>query len=541
MRTADEALSREIERGMTRQDILRRAAALGIVVGGSFGPLTRGGVRLEPDQARWHLPPGDVRRHDGLHRRPAHRREVGHRPARRDASRGSRTSTRRARSSSTSPRSSRRRRPTSTSSASRRASSSTTARRSTIDDVIYSIRRTKNPKLKLFGNAAFAAIDLNRIKKLDKRTCRLFLTQRRRDADGGVRPVLPGHRAEGLPAERGRQGAAAVHRDRAVQGQELHARPRERPREERELLALRPAVLRPGADHQLPVRRGEGQRAPLGADRGDDGRPVRAGARREGPQELRILQSPRPAPGSRSACASTSRRSTTCACGGRSVSSSTARRPCSRASPATGSSATTSTRRSIPRTRATSSRSGSTTPSRRGRCSSRRARKASRSSSSRPRGTPGWSRARRSSPQNAKAGGVNVNLKNVDGGAIYGDQYLKWPFSADYWGTRNYLLQTASAVMKTAPFNEIHWDAYPGTRSSRRCTGGRVGTVDDKKRGADHQGDAADRVQRRRAHHLGLQEPDGRLLGQGRRLQGRQGATLNLNKYGNGFRTIYFV
>ena len=37
----DEALSREVERGMTREDLLRRAAALGIVVAGaSFGPLT---------------------------------------------------------------------------------------------------------------------------------------------------------------------------------------------------------------------------------------------------------------------------------------------------------------------------------------------------------------------------------------------------------------------------------------------------------------------------------------------------------------------
>src|SRR5687768_11134294 len=41
MITADEALSREVERGMTRQDLLKRAGALGIVVtGGSFGPLT---------------------------------------------------------------------------------------------------------------------------------------------------------------------------------------------------------------------------------------------------------------------------------------------------------------------------------------------------------------------------------------------------------------------------------------------------------------------------------------------------------------------
>ena len=41
MRSADEALSREVERGMTREHLLRRAAALGIVVaGGTFGPLT---------------------------------------------------------------------------------------------------------------------------------------------------------------------------------------------------------------------------------------------------------------------------------------------------------------------------------------------------------------------------------------------------------------------------------------------------------------------------------------------------------------------
>jgi len=48
MTTADQALSREIERGMTRQDILRRAAALGIVVGGSLGPLTEAAFAESP-------------------------------------------------------------------------------------------------------------------------------------------------------------------------------------------------------------------------------------------------------------------------------------------------------------------------------------------------------------------------------------------------------------------------------------------------------------------------------------------------------------
>ena len=41
MTSLDEVLSREVERGMTREDVLRRAAALGIVVaGGTLGPLT---------------------------------------------------------------------------------------------------------------------------------------------------------------------------------------------------------------------------------------------------------------------------------------------------------------------------------------------------------------------------------------------------------------------------------------------------------------------------------------------------------------------
>src|SRR6266508_6002708 len=48
------------------------------------------------------------------------------------------------------------------------------------DDVIYSLRRLINPKLKLFGGAALASIDPQRMKKLDKRTVRLTL--KRKDA-----------------------------------------------------------------------------------------------------------------------------------------------------------------------------------------------------------------------------------------------------------------------------------------------------------------------------------------------------------------------
>src|SRR5262245_55794739 len=54
------------------------------------------------------------------------------------------------------------------------------------DDVKYSIQRLINPKLKLFGGAALSSVDPNRIKKLDKRTVRLFLKQQ----DGTILDAL---------------------------------------------------------------------------------------------------------------------------------------------------------------------------------------------------------------------------------------------------------------------------------------------------------------------------------------------------------------
>ena len=142
--------------------------------------------------------------------------------------------------------------------------------------------------------------------------------------------------------------------------------------------------------------------------------------------------------------------------------------------------------------------------------------------------------------QNAKAGGVNVTVKNVDGGTIYGDQYLKWPFSADYWGTRNYLLQAATGVLKTAPFNETHWEAYPGYARFERLYRQALATVNDKKRA-----EIIREMQR-------MEYNDGGLIiwgfknltdGYSAKVSGYKvdRGTLNLNKYGNGFRTIYFV
>jgi peptide/nickel transport system substrate-binding protein len=66
--------------------------------------------------------------------------------------------------------------------------------------------------------------------------------------------------------------------------------------------------------------------------------------------------------------------------------------------------------------------------------------------------------------QQAKAAGVTVNVKILDSGAFYGDQYLKWPFSTDFWGSRNYLSQVAAGSLPTSPYNETHW---PDTAHSK--------------------------------------------------------------------------
>jgi peptide/nickel transport system substrate-binding protein len=83
--------------------------------------------------------------------------------------------------------------------------------------------------------------------------------------------------------------------------------------------------------------------------------------------------------------------------------------------------------------------------------------------------------------QQAKAAGVTVNVKVLDSGAFYGSNYLKWTFSTDFWGTRNYLQQVAAGSLPTSPYNETHWpDAADAKFKSLYKQA--LQTVDDKKR-----------------------------------------------------------
>jgi peptide/nickel transport system substrate-binding protein len=81
--------------------------------------------------------------------------------------------------------------------------------------------------------------------------------------------------------------------------------------------------------------------------------------------------------------------------------------------------------------------------------------------------------------QQARAAGVTVNVKILDSQSFYGDQYLKWPFSTDFWGSRNYLSQVAAGSLPASPFNETHWPANKKFISLYQQA---LGTVDKKKR-----------------------------------------------------------
>ena len=177
MKTADEALSREIERGMTRDDVLRRAAALGIVISaGTLGPLTeaafastqikRGGTFRQATaggttdfiDGQHIVAKSDIARlvagFDGLARFDEKGKIRLHLAEELKAEKANQYLIR-----------------------VRKGVEFHNGKTLTIDDVIYSIKRTKNPKLKLFGYQAFGAIDLNGIKKLDKWTVRLKLSR----------------------------------------------------------------------------------------------------------------------------------------------------------------------------------------------------------------------------------------------------------------------------------------------------------------------------------------------------------------------------
>jgi peptide/nickel transport system substrate-binding protein len=75
--------------------------------------------------------------------------------------------------------------------------------------------------------------------------------------------------------------------------------------------------------------------------------------------------------------------------------------------------------------------------------------------------------------EQAKAAGVTINVNKLDSGTFYGDNYLKWTFAQDFWGSRHYLQQAAAGSLPDSAYNETQWppdDTYINLINEARRT-----------------------------------------------------------------------
>jgi peptide/nickel transport system substrate-binding protein len=538
MVTADEALSREVQRGMTREDLLRRAAALGIVVaGGSLGPLTeaafaatqikRGGtfrvgiagggttdfidgqnIVNEPDIIR------NVITFEGL----AYFDER-YKPKIDGLAEELRAE-----------------KPTQYLIRLRSGIEFHNGKTVSADDLVYSIQRLTKAKLGLFGTAAFAAVDPKRIRKLDRRTVRLFLKQPDATLVDAFCQYFNGIVPEGYSPTSGRGkgplrfiGTGAFKVKSFVPGrQSVHVRNENYWREGQPYFdevhiidfgeetarvnALLGGQIQAAGDVPFAqvnlIRRRKGLKIYEAPSAAWD--PITMRVDQEPFRDVRVRQAFRLL----------------------------ANRPQMVAQGISGHGKIGNDifspfdlcyagddfpqRRYDPeQARSLLTRAGqdgltidlNTTA-----------------------GDSGMVEVAQIFAQNAKAAGVTVNVKVLDSSTFYGDQYLKWTFAVDFWGTRNYLAQAALATLKTATYNETHFSNARYERLYRQA----LGTVDIKKRCA-----LIKEMQRIEYNTGGLIIPwfKNQVSAYSAKIGGLKidRGTLDLNKYGNNFRTIYFV
>ncbi|MDX6521573.1 MAG: peptide/nickel transport system substrate-binding protein [Gaiellales bacterium] len=137
--------------------------------------------------------------------------------------------------------------------------------------------------------------------------------------------------------------------------------------------------------------------------------------------------------------------------------------------------------------------------------------------------------------QQAKAAGVTVNVHNDPN--YYGDQYLKLPFSVDFWGTRNFLPQVANGSIPTAPYNECHWPPKDSNYLSLYSQA--LAEIDQGKRA-----DIIHEMQKLEYDEGGYIIPffNNLVDSYSSKVQGFNvnRGTLNLDSFGHGYRTIWF-
>ncbi|MDP9260157.1 MAG: ABC transporter substrate-binding protein [Actinomycetota bacterium] len=136
----------------------------------------------------------------------------------------------------------------------------------------------------------------------------------------------------------------------------------------------------------------------------------------------------------------------------------------------------------------------------------------------------------------AKAAGVTINVKNDPN--YYGDQYLKLPFSVDFWGTRGYLAQNGLGSIPGAAYNECHWP--PANSNYLSLYKQALAAVDAAKRR-----ELIQEMEKLEYNQGGYIIPffNNLVDAYSPKVAGFQKSkgTLNLDTFGHGFRTVWFA
>jgi peptide/nickel transport system substrate-binding protein len=138
----------------------------------------------------------------------------------------------------------------------------------------------------------------------------------------------------------------------------------------------------------------------------------------------------------------------------------------------------------------------------------------------------------------AQAAGVKVNVINDPN--YYGNQYLKLPFSIDFWGTRGYLNQVQQGSLPTSPYNETHWPPKSGTGANFQSLYQQALAATDQAKRTQIEYE----MQRIEYDTGGYIIPffNDLIDGYSARVKGLRPntGTLNLDSFGHGYRTIWF-
>jgi peptide/nickel transport system substrate-binding protein len=140
----------------------------------------------------------------------------------------------------------------------------------------------------------------------------------------------------------------------------------------------------------------------------------------------------------------------------------------------------------------------------------------------------------------AKDAGVNVKVHNDPN--FYSNGYLKVGFSVDFWGTRNYLPQVAlGSLPPPCPYNETHWPPKSGEGSNFVSLYNQALKETDQAKRCE----IVHEMQKEEYDNGGYIIPffNNLVDAHSSKVQGFKvsKATLNLDSFGHGFRTIWFA